>query len=193
MNNIIFDLGGVILNLDYQETVRAFKKIIPNLDDSTFYGKENQLEFFSLYETGKITTQDFLARFNSQYNSQLSLEEFKKAWNAMLFDIPKSRLNLLSSLKPKRLFLLSNINEIHEDAVGDLTPYFEKVYYSHRIGLRKPNPEIFKLVLKENNLDLHDTLFIDDSEQHIRGAQSIGLQSIHLKKPLTIEDLQELK
>lgn len=193
MKNIIFDLGGVILNLDYQETVRAFKKKIPDLDDSTFYGKEHQLDFFSLYEIGKITTNDFLNRFNSHYQSQFSLEEFKKAWNAMLFDIPESRLNLIKSLKSKRLFLLSNINEIHEEAVGDLTPYFERVYFSHRIGLRKPNPEIFKLVLKENNLDIHDTLFIDDSEQHIRGAQSIGLKSIHLKKPLTIEDLQELK
>lgn len=195
MKNIIFDLGGVILNLDYNETVKAFQKIIPHLDESTFYGKEKQLEFFSLYEVGKIDTQEFFKRFKAHYQSEVSLEDFKDAWNAMLFDIPESRFKLLKDLKAsgKRIFLLSNINEIHEEAVGDLTAYFEKVYYSHRIGLRKPNPEIFQFVLNQNNLPLQDTLFIDDSEQHVRGASSIGLKAIHLKKPLTIEDLQELK
>jgi glucose-1-phosphatase len=194
MSNLIFDLGGVILNLDYQLTVDAFKKMIPDLDESTFYGKEKQLEFFSLYETGRIKTDEFIERFNHHYHSEICKSDFTEAWNAMLLDLPISRLHYLIDLKQSgnRLFLLSNINELHEAAVGDLSSYFEKVYYSHRVGLRKPDPEIFRLVLSENKLDLQESCFIDDSEQHIRGARSVGLSALHLPSHISNDSLEQM-
>lgn len=197
----IFDLGGVILNLEYERTFEEFKKAIAHFNPQEFYGKVELVSFYSDFEIGKFDRTKFLAIFNSYYKTNLSLESFNKCWNAMILDIPLSRVNLLLKLKEqgKRVFLLSNINEIHEDAVSksyslldlkfDFFSLFEKVYYSHRIGLRKPNIEVFKYVLQEHSLKPNKVLFIDDSEQHIHAASKIGIKCIHLKKPTTLVDL----
>jgi putative hydrolase of the HAD superfamily len=113
------------------------------------------------------------------------------AWNAMLLDFQIEKLTLLEKLAPKYpLFLLSNTNELHVPVVRQrlakltvkpLEAYFTKVYFSHDLGLRKPNSEIFEFVCRENNLNLSTTLFIDDSIQHIEGAKKCGLQTLHLK------------
>jgi HAD superfamily hydrolase (TIGR01509 family) len=203
-NNVIFDLGGVILNLDYNQTVYEYKKHISNLDEDVFFGKEKQLPFFSDYEVGKISTSEFISEFRAYYKLDISDEEFKRCWNAMIFDFPITRINLLKELRKlgKKIFLLSNINEIHEYAVersfgkvsdGIFFDSFDHVYYSHRIGLRKPNYEIFDLVVSSNKLLKNETLFIDDSIHHVRGAEQFGIDAIHLVKPLTLESLDIFK
>jgi putative hydrolase of the HAD superfamily len=116
----------------------------------------------------------------------------------MILDFPKKRLELLDQLNSKyRVFLLSNTNDIHLQAVNrslanttdrKLDTYFEKVYLSHEVKLRKPHKEIFELVCNEQNLNPVTTLFIDDTIGHINGANSIGLQGIHLIDK-TIEEM----
>ncbi len=132
-------------------------------------------------------------------------EELLFAWNAMLLDFPKHRLELLSKLKPNyRLFLLSNTNESHvlefektlfaSHGYQNLEPFFEKVYYSCRMNQRKPNADIFESVLNENNLVAEETLFIDDSPQHVEGALTLGVKAMLLEKNNEVEDLlKELK
>ncbi|MBF0365931.1 MAG: HAD-IA family hydrolase [Oligoflexia bacterium] len=193
-DNIIFDLGGVILNIDYNLTVREFSKLF-SCDANIFYNKNNQLKFFSLLETGKMSAQSFRDELRnmaaSTTSERFSDEQLDYAWNCMLLNYPIERLELLLKIKKlRRIFLLSNINEIHEkeclDRLNKLTsnssfdPYFEKVYLSHRVGLRKPHKEIFELVLKENNLNPLKTVFIDDSIQHVEGARNYGIDAIHL-------------
>jgi HAD superfamily hydrolase (TIGR01509 family) len=199
--NIIFDLGGVILNLDYNKTVEEYKKHIQNLDEVVFFGKENQLSFFSEYEVGKISTDVFRQKFNSYYDLELSKIEFSRCWNAMIFDFPIQRIYLIEKLRNsgRRVYLLSNINELHELAVEDsfsklglnkrFFDSFDKVYFSHRVGLRKPNWEIFDLVIKENNIKKEETVFIDDSLHHVMGSRNFGIHAIHLTKPVTVENL----
>jgi putative hydrolase of the HAD superfamily len=186
IKNIIFDLGGVILNIDYQLTSNAFKEIgLKSFDD--YYSQKTQTSIFNDLETGKINTAQFVSELIS-LNPQMTEENILKAWNAMLLDLPISRIEILRNLSEKyRLFLLSNTNEIHIRAFNEiiekqygsnvLVPCFEKVYFSNEMGLRKPDEECFTLVLKENGLKASETLFIDDSIQHIVGAESCGIKT----------------
>jgi len=199
--NIIFDLGGVILNLDYNKTVEEFKRHIPDLDESVFFGKEHQLSFFSKYEIGQISTEVFKKDFLENYKIKMTDEEFKYCWNAMIYDFPIERIVLIERLRGlgKKVYLLSNINELHEYAVENsfsrlklatsFRDLFNKLYYSHRIGLRKPKQDIFEFVLRDSSLVKEETLFIDDSQHHVIGARKAGIDSIHLQKPQVLEDL----
>jgi glucose-1-phosphatase len=199
--NIIFDLGGVVLNLDYNQTVIEFRKYIRELDESVFLGKEQQISFFTDYEVGRLSTSDFRAKFRDYYQLSITDVEFDQCWNAMILDFPLERILLLQRLRQngKKIFLLSNINELHEYAVEksfsklsleyEFFDLFDKVYYSHQIGLRKPNQEIFEHVVNENLLAKDATIFIDDSLQHVLSARKCGIDAFHLVKPQTIETL----
>ncbi len=188
-DTIIFDLGGVIINLDYQLTIEAFKKLgLENFEEMYTQAKQNNL--FDDYETGKISSQHFINSLLPFLPPGTSANKVVHAWNAMILDFPKERLALLDHLKSKyRIFLLSNTNDIHLQAVNrslanvtdrKLESYFEKVYLSHEVKLRKPHREIFEMVCNDQNLEPTSTLFIDDTIGHVNGANSIGLQGIHL-------------
>lgn len=195
---IIFDLGGVILNLDYERTIDAFKKLgLTNFEE--IYTQANQNNIFDDYETGKISSQHFVNLLLPYLPVGTSPNKVVHAWNAMILDFPIERLKLLDKLKTKRrTFLLSNTNELHLQEVlrslskttnRSLDSYFEKVYYSHELNLRKPNKEIFELVCKEQDLLTSKTIFIDDTVGHVNGAISVGLKGIHLLKGMVIENL----
>jgi len=197
VRHIIFDLGGVLLNIDYALTRDAFVADgIADFDD--LYSQLRQQSLFDLWEMGKITRQEFIGALQKASSRPISDTQVISAWNAMLLDLPVRRLQILQQLRLYHdLFLLSNTNEVHEEAfnkilmrshgVPDLGVFFDKVYFSHRVGLRKPMKEIFSLVLDQNGLKPEETLFIDDSPQHIAGAKELGIQVIFLEKGMTIE------
>ncbi|MBK7971229.1 MAG: HAD family phosphatase [Bacteroidetes bacterium] len=199
MKNIIFDLGAVIIDINYNFTAEAFKKIgVTNFDE--IYSKKKQDHFFDDFETGHLTNDQFRSEIRKHITHKISDEQIDDAWNAMLINIPVSRMKWLKSLRPKyRIFLLSNTNRIHVKAfskiisdthgVGTFESCFDKIYLSCNVGLRKPNAEIFDLVVKENNLDLAETVFIDDSPQHIEGAKKYGLTAWHLKDQEKVEEV----
>jgi glucose-1-phosphatase len=198
--NIIFDLGGVILNIDYDLTAKAFSQLgLPNFKD--LFSKAQQEKVFDLYEKGLITSDDFRDALNNSMKTKVSPDTIDAAWNAMLLDLPSTRLELLKKVKQThRTFLLSNTNEIHIQwfynslqqhfGVSGLSGYFEQVYLSYEIQLRKPDAEIFNYVLDRNQLDPAETLFIDDSPQHIESAKKLGIQTywLDVKK----EDIADL-
>jgi len=191
-NAIIFDLGGVILNIDYSKTIDAFKNLgITNFNE--IYTQAQQNHIFDKFETGQISEQDFRNYIKSEAKKPLTDKQIDKAWNAMLLDLPEHRITLLNQLKADYpIFLYSNTNTIHlkafksiiKEQFGNknlLEDTFNKTYYSHLINKRKPNPEGFEQIIKDNKLQPKTTLFIDDSEQHILGAQKVGLKSLWLK------------
>lgn len=192
MKNIIFDLGGVIINIDYNLTINAFKKLgVQNFEH--LYSQAQQAKLFDKFETGKISPQEFRKEIKKLLPPKISNYEINKAWCAMLLNFPPERLLLLENLKKKhRLFLLSNTNKIHISEVTKIlksenhwkiwNKIFEKKYYSHKIGMRKPDKKVFEYVLNENNLKAEETLFIDDSEQNITGAKKAGIKTYFLKK-----------
>ena len=197
IDNIIFDLGNVILNIDYQNTIDAFEKIgVP--DASIFYSKSSQLNIFNQLETGRISKQNFILEIQ-KFVPKASASQIINAWNAILQDLPNERIEILKDIKDKfSIFLLSNTNTIHIEKIIDklgekkyeeFYNLFDKVYYSHEVKLRKPNADIFKLVIKENCLSIKNTLFIDDSIQHIESAKKIGLKTYHLDGTETLESI----
>ena len=197
IDNIIFDLGNVILNIDYQNTIDAFEKIgVP--DASIFYSKSSQLNIFNQLETGHISKQNFILEIQ-KFVPKASASQIINAWNAILQDLPNERIEILKDIKDKfSIFLLSNTNTIHIEKIIDklgekkyeeFYNLFDKVYYSHEVKLRKPNADIFKLVIKENCLSIMNTLFIDDSIQHIESAKKIGLKTYHLDGNETLESI----
>lgn len=199
--NIIFDLGGVILNLDYSRTISAFVQLGINDFDAS-YSQLVQTGLFDDYERGEISSQDFRDGIREVFRVNRTDAEIDSAWNAMLLDLPSERLHLLQQLHAsKRIVLLSNTNEIHirqfngalkaKYGLSDLSSYFLRLYYSYEVGMRKPEERIFEHVLRDQGFEPSETLFIDDSPQHIEGARRVGLHAYHLQadKGETILDL----
>jgi glucose-1-phosphatase len=195
IKNIIFDLGGVLLNLDYQLTKDEFIKLGVK-DYDNHFTQAKQIELFDLYETGKISESDFHIELKLLTGISASTEQIIFAWNAMLLDFPKGRKELLLNLKNHfSTSLLSNTNETHINAFtkiikkdideDSLNPLFNTVYYSNEIGFRKPTSEAFKYVLDQNNYVAEETLFLDDSIQHVEGAKKCGVRAVLIKdKPV---------
>lgn len=190
IRNIIFDLGGVIINLAYRRTTDAFIALGVTDFDSIF-SKAQQSGFFDAFDKGETSPAQFRDEIRKHVAHELSDAQIDAAWDAMLLDVPAERLQLLATLRKKyRTFLLSNTNETHVKNFSaelqrvhgspDFSPWFEQCYYSCRVGMRKPDAEIFRFVLEQNRLRAEETLFIDDSIQHIRGAEKLGLQTAYL-------------
>jgi HAD superfamily hydrolase (TIGR01509 family) len=199
IKNIIFDLGGVIINLDIPRTILEFNKLSAKPFE-TIYTQLQQSPIFDLYDKGQLSELDFFTQLKDHLKERVTHTQMIFAWNAMLLDFPPHRFQLLNELKSKyRLFLLSNTNETHVTQLEtdlykahgykNLEPFFEKVYYSCRVGMRKPDTEIFELVLNQNKLKADETIFIDDSPQHIEGAIKVGIQSYLLPKDKDVKDL----
>jgi glucose-1-phosphatase len=199
IKNIIFDLGGVILNIDIKRTENALKELgFDNL--STYMTQQHISSFFKEYEMGKIDDAAFISSIQSLSPKPLTEEEVINAWNALLLDFPEERIELLRRLKEKyRLFLLSNTNlihyrkfqqQIHLQTGGYLEDLFEKTYYSHAVGLSKPDVAIFQLVINENKLDPAETIFVDDTAVNMTGAKQAGLRVAHIAPGTSILDLE---
>ena len=198
IKTLIFDLGGVIYDVDYLKTINAFKALgIDRFQE--IYAKAGQSDLFNDLEEGKISHAVFVERIKTLSRKDLTSSQIINAWNSMLLGFMPDALSCLKRLSGSyRLLLLSNTNEIHiqeiESRVGaafflDFCSLFEKVYLSHELGLRKPHTDVFDYILKEKGLKANETLFIDDSIQHVEGALKAGLQAHHLTDEQTIDQL----
>jgi HAD superfamily hydrolase (TIGR01509 family) len=189
--NIIFDLGGVILDIDYNLTIKAFSDLgIKNAD--VLYSKSSQIKLFDELEKGIIAENSFFDSIRTIGETSVTNEQIRNAWNALLIGLPEENVQLLHDLKKNhRLFLLSNTNSIHEKAYREMIikqyghfifdDIFEKMYLSHHLHMRKPDIEIFQFILRSEKLDPEKTFFIDDSPQHVNGARKTGMHAHHLK------------
>jgi glucose-1-phosphatase len=202
IKNIIFDLGGVILNIDFKKTEQALQELgIDNL--SHHLSQTSLIAFFKEYETGKIDDTAFVGALQSLSTKTITEQEIIQAWNALLLDFPPERIELLRKLKQKyRLFLLSNTNMIHyrefqqkiyTQTGSYLEDFFEKTYYSHTAGLSKPDVAIFQLVIHENKLNPAETLFVDDTAVNMVAAKEAGLRVFHIVPGTTILDIERQK
>jgi glucose-1-phosphatase len=190
IRNIIFDFGGVICNIDVKLTEKRFIALgLKSFD--TEYSVAERDTIFRRLEDGSISSDDFHQAIRNYFIREVSNEEIDDAWNALLLDIPEPRIRLLESLKKNyRIFLLSNSNEIHyqkyrkdfQEKYGypDFNGLFEKAYFSYQIRLKKPGREVFQHVLNDSHLAAAETLFIDDSLQHVTGARAVGIHAFHL-------------
>ena len=199
IKNIIFDLGGVLLNIDYNKTSESFKKLgIVNFDE--MYSQAAADHLFEDLETGRISDAVFIETILKKTHPTATAENIREAWNAMLLNFRTGSLEALEQLAKKyHIFLLSNTNNIHlqrfreifikETGKSSLETFFVKAYYSNIVGLRKPYREIYDYVLADAGIEAADTLFIDDSIQNISGAIEAGLKTHFLKPGQCIEEL----
>lgn len=187
IKNILFDLGGVIINLDMPATLNGFKNAMGD-EFPKWKAVFEEADIFNQYEKGNISTAVFAQHFID--TGLFTADTVRQIWNSILRTAPKNRLDFLKVLaKDYNLYLLSNTNAMHiEQAEADLQTmygitdfrgeFFTKGYYSFEIGMIKPDAEIYEFVLKDSGLLAAETLFIDDNEANIKSAAAVGLQTI---------------
>ena len=186
-NSIIFDLGGVLYDIDVQLSVKAFEELELKSFDGLYSLKEQTMLFDDL-ESGVIDKTEFVARINGFSGLSLDENQVVNAWNSLLIGIKPETISILSVLKKNYdIFLLSNTNEIHLDCINkymqanfridNLSSLFNKAYYSCRLGLRKPGSEIYEYFIKDSGIDPQKTIFIDDNKDNVEGATKAGLHS----------------
>jgi len=196
ITSVIFDLGGVLFDIDYTLTQKAFIAL-GAADFDKAYSQHMQHGLFDDFEKGKASPAMFRTEVKKWLPAHTTEKQVDEAWNALLIGFPKEKVELVKKLKGRyNLFLLSNTNEIHLPAVidmmdkahgpGIMSELFEKEYYSCKMGMRKPDKEIFDKVIEENLLDRDTTLFIDDSIQNIKGAAVAGIQTLHCTRETSL-------
>ncbi|GGH34912.1 haloacid dehalogenase [Dyadobacter endophyticus] len=197
IKNIIFDLGDVILNIDVPIASKSFADL-SGLEQSEIITIFKENELFRQFETGSMDESTFRNYVREILNfPDLSDEAIDTAWNSLLLDLPPERVELLRKLATQyRLFLLSNTSSIHitqvnkileaSTGVEKLEDLFETVFLSYEMGLMKPDTRIYQDVLDQAGLKAEETLFLDDNADNIRGAAQLGIETIHVQKPVTI-------
>lgn len=200
IKNIIFDLGGVILNLDNQRTTDAFVALgLKNIKE--YFGHGHAASFFKDYEVGKISDRQFIDAIRETTGLNAPDQVIVDSWNALLLDFPPERIELLEQLRKNyRIFLFSNTNALHLSALrdiytrtfgsGSLEDHFEKTYYSHLLGMRKPDRASYEYILQENGLSGPETLFVDDAIINVEGAEQAGLKGLYLRPGISLLDFQ---
>ena len=197
IRNIIFDLGGVILNIDFNEATNAFKALgIENFD--SYFNQYHANPLFKKLELGAVE-ESFYDDLRKAALIDASNESIDTAWNAMLLDFPAKKIEFLKELSTQyRLFLFSNTNAIHHAAFlqkfrlqfgYDFDGLFEKAYYSHLIGYRKPEIKAFQFVLNDSKLEPGETLFIDDTLPNVEAANKAGINGLLLERDEDLVDL----
>jgi glucose-1-phosphatase len=185
---LIFDLGGVLLNLSFENTFQAFSSLSKmSIEEVREFANA---ELFKIYERGQLSDEQFRDLLRTSLGVQASNLELDSAWNAMLLDVPEKRLATIAKLKTQyKVYLLSNTNSIHEryfsryvvERTGrSLEDYFHRIYYSHKLGIRKPEVEIYAHVLNESNIDGEKVLFFDDLHSNLEGARQAGITTFHV-------------
>jgi putative hydrolase of the HAD superfamily len=199
IKNIILDLGNVLLNLDFDASIKAFQKLGSNgeiLDHKNAYADP----IFYQLEIGKVAPKEFRNKVREILNYKDATDtQIDDAWYAMILDIPAKRVEAVKRLaKEYKVFLFSNTNQIHIDNLRtefkaahgfDFPTLFETAFYSHEIHERKPDLSSFEKVIKLSGVNPQETLFVDDLEKNIIGAENAGLKTLWLKQGMEMSEL----
>lgn len=180
------------MNLDMRRTRSAFVALMGG--EAAFEAASLHLHASGVlegFETGRVSEAEFVAALQGQAPSPVSADSVREAWSAMLLNLPEERLHLLNRLRSRgyALFLLSNINEIHlrdfyrivrseQGADFEFDALFNRTYYSHLIGRRKPNEDTYRFVLHDAGIEAEETLFVDDLPENVEGALKAGLGAV---------------
>ena len=201
IKNIIFDLGGVILDIDENVVYKELEKM--GIDISELAHSKEFMEILSKFDTGIYTAATFRKK-TKQFIGQEKMtdEKFDSIWNAMLLDIPRERIEAIEKVKKHyKIFLMSNTNVIHYDlyvrdlqlrfGYNEFDELFNKSYFSFAEHLEKPDPRFFELILDHEHLLPEETLFIDDTAENIEAAKSLGINTYHISREELVRNLFE--
>ncbi len=192
----IFDLGGVIFGISLDPIIRSWAESsgIPPREIAEKFKIDSHHERF---ETGEISPEEFRAHVCDTIGAQLSPEDFDGGWNCIYLDVLPGIESILAEIrKDLRLVVLTNTNQIHarvwRSRYSDILTYFEKVFTSHEIGARKPEPEAFQAVLNYLDIEPGKVVFFDDNLENAQGANAVGINGFVVTSHLdVIEGLQQ--
>lgn len=199
IKNIIFDLGGVILDIDENIVYKELEKM--GVDVAQLAHSKEFKEVMSKFDTGVYTAPTFRRKMKALVGQdKMTDQKFDATWNAMLLDIPRERIEAIEQVKQHyKIFLMSNTNEIHYDlyvrdlqlrfGYNEFDELFHKSYFSFDIHLEKPDPRFFELILDHEGLVPEETLFIDDTEANIKAAQGLGIKTYHIRRDELVRNL----
>jgi len=189
IKNIIFDLGGVLLNINPLLSLKEFERL-SGIDQKELTKRLVSEHIFDKFDTGSINSAQFRSELCRIMNITVSDSEIDRAWNILIQDFPLHRVSLLQELRKNyRIFLLSNTNAIHfEKYTGEfyekygipMVDLFDRVFVSHEIGIHKPDAGIYTHVLENANIKASETLLIDDTLANIEAAALLGISGIHI-------------
>lgn len=186
IKNILFDFGGVIVGLDKQKAINRFKEIgLANIED--YVNEFRQSGIFLELEEGKLTKEEFYTEFQKLAGKKVSAEDIDSGWLAFLTYIPEYKFEMLKELRKKyNVYLLSNTNPIimgwaespDFSPTGEpITAFFDKCYYSFKVGVAKPDKEIFEIIIKDSGINPEETLFLDDGQANLDAAKEFGFKT----------------
>ena len=199
IKNIIFDLGGVILDIDENVVYQELGKLGINVSELP-RSKEFR-DIMSKFDTGIYTAPTFRKKMKVLVGQEkMTDQKFDSIWNAMLLDIPRERIEAIEQIKKHyKIFLMSNTNEIHYDlyirdlqlrfGYNEFDALFDKSYFSFAEHLEKPDPRFFELILDHQHLVPEETLFIDDTATNIKVAKQLGLKTYHISREELVRNL----
>jgi glucose-1-phosphatase len=203
IKNIIFDLGNVLMDLDFYKVNTAFQELV-GADFYQLVDSEETKNIFLQFEIGHYSEESFINALQRLSPKVPDGRKVIEAWNTLLVGIPPQRLEMLTILKEKgyQLYLLSNTNSLHiqwlnkymkdtYDIEGFDQRFFVKSYYSYLINMRKPNQEIFEFVLADAFIKAEETLFIDDTKTYTLSAQKLGIATIHHNSAFDITEVMQ--
>ncbi len=193
IDNIIFDLGGVIINLDIEDTFRKFSQLFQREIKIDAFTDHDKYHFFREYEVGKIDASTFRDHIRTLADHDIEDDDIDDAWNAMLKNIPDDRISWIHQVTKKyNCVVLSNTNSIHikhfdhifnsTTSLGYPKDLFQKLFYSFEIGERKPDAAAFEIVLEKTGFDPLRTVVFDDLKENLETAKRLGLQTVYVER-----------
>ena len=186
ISTLIFDFGGVLIDLDMNQSILNFKKLgVENVEN--YLSNFGQSGFFMQLEKGKISTEEFRSEIRKLTTNTITDKEIDDAWNAFLVRIPSEKLDIVYQLRKKfRVIMLSNTNAIHFPYAErtffsyknrSIDEYFDKCYRSYDMKMAKPDAEIFEAILSQEQVAANQCLLLDDGPKNIEQAQKLGFQT----------------
>ncbi len=203
IKTIIFDLGGVIIDLHVEKTISAFS-VLSGFPETEVENAYLSADVFKKYEKGLISDAEFRQSLRDKFSLKATDAEIDQAWNAMLGIIPEDRIHSIKKLmQTYKCVVLSNTNAIHErkfhEILASSFPYqhlnqlFHEVYFSHELNQRKPDAEIYKNVLKHSQTEADKALFMDDGLTNLKSASALGIHTLHIPRNSGFDQLLKKK
>ena len=206
IKNILFDMGGVVFTQDTDQAIARFRAA--GVDTDRYLGKYEQQGCFLELEKGDISKKEFCSKMAELTGRDtVPIEEAADCWRGFFKETPVYKLHALEELRKQyHLGLLSNTNPFMMGLTDSpalstdgkpISDYFDSLFLSYEMGLYKPGKEIYLEALRRDNMLPEETLFVDDSQRNIEGAESVGIHGLYVPsnsdwRPLLAAKLEEL-
>ncbi len=184
----IFDLGNVVINIDFGRVLGVWSNL-SGVPLAILKKKFVMGEAFEQHERGDITDEAFAARICGELGIALSFEQFTTGWQAIFAGVRTEVIDIIQALRRQghRVVVLSNTNRLHcnywPSQYPEIQQSVDKLYLSQDLGMRKPDPAIYRYVLEQEGVAAAKAIFFDDNADNIAGAKTVGLQTVHVTDP----------